>query len=1167
MDDCPSKEELSRKITVLEEEIRRLKSASGADAEKHRQVLQSIEEGYYELDLKGNIVSFNLAAGSLLGYAPHEIAGMNFRNCTSAVTARRMIDVFHGIYETGHPGRMVNYDVICKDGSIRSHEISAGLMRDDTGKPTGFHVIVHDITARKHSETLLKKSEERYRAIFENTGNATVLIAKDTTILLANSKFENLTGYTKTEMEGKLSWTVFIDPQDLDRMKRYHYERRKDDSSAPHFYEFRLLNRKGETREIFLTVALIPNSNESVASCMDVTDRKRAEEALRRSEERYRTILDTMDEAYFECDLRGSYTYVNEAHGKILGYAREELLGMNHQDCTSAETAKRAYEIFNAIYRTGHQRTIADYEVIRKDGKQIIVELSASLLRGDSGEAIGFRGLGRDVTQRIAADRALKESERKYRLLAENLRDVIWILDADLKFVYVSPSVFQLRGYTPEEVMQQPLDQVLAPESYRKATELFSLERMMAPSKSRQGKDWKMNLDLELLRKDGSTVWTEVTLSIFYDDNGRPEGLLGITHDISDRKKADAALRESEERYRTIFEHTATANIIVSEDTTILLANSNFEQITGYTREDVENKMSWTDFVMEEDLEKMKQRHMQRRTDPGKVISSYEFKGKTRSGEVRDFYMSVSIIPETCESVASLIDTTDRNKAIEALGQSEERFRDLARLLPETVFETNAKGQFSFVNEISLERFGYTSQEVEKGIHILDVMAPEDHEQILKDYMRIMRGERPGLSEYIARKKDGTRFPALVHTTPIYRNGGYTGQRGFLIDITEKKNLEEQLMRSEKLKAIGTLAGGIAHDFNNLLMGLLGNITLMLMNLDESHPFHIRLKNMETYVQHGSDLTRQLLGFARGGKYEVKSTDLGVFVHRSAQLFGRTKKEIRMHCKVDDDLWAVEVDRGQMEQVMLNLFVNAWQAMPGGGDIYLSVENVVLCQQEASPFNINPGRFVKITVTDTGVGMDEATIAHIFEPFFSTKQRGRGTGLGLASVYGIIKNHGGFILVRSEKAVGTSFMVHLPASTKCVEQVRKTADPIHKGSETVLLIDDEQMILDIGTHMLESLGYKVLTASGGSKGIEIFDRNMADIDLVLLDMIMPGIGGRDTFTALRRRNTNLKVLLLSGYSLDGQAGEILAQGCSGFIQKPFTMAELSKKLRQVLEAP
>ena len=575
--------------------------------------------------------------------------------------------------------------------------------------------------------------------------------------------------------------------------------------------------------------------------------------------------------------------------------------------------------------------------------------------------------------------------------------------------------------------------------------------------------------------------------------------------------------------------------------------------------------MSWTSFVAEEDLEIMKQRHTLRRTDPGAVISAYEFKARVRSGEIRNLYMSVSMIPGTRESVASLIDMTDRRKAEDALRQSEERFRDLARLLPETVFEMDTSGKVTFINEISLERFGFTLEDLERGVNVLDVMAPHDHERAIRNYTRVMQGERLGLNEYTARKKDGTTFPVLIHTTPICREGEYVGLRGFLVDVTEKKSLEEQLMRAQKLEAIGTLAGGIAHDFNNLLMGILGNISLMLMHYDESHAFHDRLKSMEEYVQRGSGLTKQLLGFARGGKYEVKPTDLGEFVRRSAEMFGRTKREIRIHHKSSEDLWAVEVDRGQMEQVMLNLFVNSWQAMPGGGDLYLSVENAQLTDDEVSPYGIGPGRFVKVTVTDTGIGMDEAIKARIFEPFFSTKERGRGTGLGLASVYGIIKNHGGFVLVESEKDIGTSFMVYLPASQKVIEREKQASEKIHTGRETILVIDDEEMIVEVGAGMLESLGYRVLTANGGRQGLQIFDQNRETIDLVILDMIMPDFGGRETFEALRRQDPGVKVLLSSGYSLDGQAKEILTGGCRGFIQKPFTMAELSKKIRHILD--
>jgi len=254
-----------------------------------------------------------------------------------------------------------------------------------------------------------------------------------------------------------------------------------------------------------------------------------------------------------------------------------------------------------------------------------------------------------------------------------------------------------------------------------------------------------------------------------------------------------------------------------------------------------------------------------------------------------------------------------------------------------------------------------------------------------------------------------------------------------------------------------------------------------------------------------------------------------------------------------------------MDQVFLNLFVNAWQAMPEGGDIFISLENSVLGEDEVAPHGLRPGRYVKITVTDTGVGMPPEILSRVFEPFFTTKERGRGTGLGLASVYGIVKNHGGFILVDSEKDVGTSFTIYLPASDKTPEKEEKKDEGVEKGSGTVLLVDDEDMILSVGRGMLERLGYTVIAAQGGREGVRLFGENAGKIDLVILDMVMPEFSGRETFEAMRRQDPGVKVLLSSGYSLDGQARQLMDSGCNGFIQKPFTMAELSKKISEILK--
>jgi signal transduction histidine kinase len=382
-----------------------------------------------------------------------------------------------------------------------------------------------------------------------------------------------------------------------------------------------------------------------------------------------------------------------------------------------------------------------------------------------------------------------------------------------------------------------------------------------------------------------------------------------------------------------------------------------------------------------------------------------------------------------------------------------------------------------------------------------------------------------------------------------------------------KKKLEAQLLHAQKMEAIGTMAGGIAHDFNNLLMGIMGNVSLILLDAPPNHPHYNELKNIEQCVQSGADLTRQLLGFAMGGKYEVIPTNLNQIIKKSSEMFSRTRKEITIHEKYETAPWPVEVDPGQLEQVLVNLYVNAWEAMPGGGDLYLQTENVTLNETEVKPYNVKQGNYVKASITDTGVGMDEETRQRIFEPFFTTRKMGRRTGLGLASVYGIIKNHDGFIQVHSQKGKGTTFYIYLPASEKEIVKEKELTARILKGTETVLLVDDEDFIIDVGEKLLNKMGYTVLTAKSGREAIEIYEKNKDGIDIVILDMIMPGMGGGETFDRLKKMNPGIKVLLSTGYSLDGQAAEILRRGCSGFIQKPYLMKTLSQKIRLILGKP
>ena len=506
---------------------------------------------------------------------------------------------------------------------------------------------------------------------------------------------------------------------------------------------------------------------------------------------------------------------------------------------------------------------------------------------------------------------------------------------------------------------------------------------------------------------------------------------------------------------------------------------------------------------------------------------------------------------------------TDRRRAEEQIRESEERYRILFDLSPQAIALTEFhSGRLLDVNARFLEITGYEKGDV-IGRSTADLFySPEDRQRFL-DEMEASGAVR-GL-ETVYRARDGTTIQALVFSRRIQLDQGPVLLTIFL-DMTRQKRLEAQLQQAQRLESIGTLAGGIAHDFNNLLMGIQGRTSLMLADLDGAHPHREQLESIEELVRSASDLTRQLLGFARGGKYEVKPTDLNELVSRSAEMFGRTRKDIRITLALPDDTPTVEADRRQIEQVLFNLFVNASHAMPGGGEIRIATGSVFLDEKEAPLRQANPGRYAFIRVADTGTGMDRATLQRIFDPFFTTKEVGRGTGLGLASAYGIVKNHGGFIEVTSTPGRGTTFQIHLPATATPVTESREPDRGLSLGSGTILIVDDERMVADVGAKMIEKLGYEALVARSGEEALDLYRKEGQRIDLVVLDMVMPGMGGGETFDRLRAMHPDVRVILSSGYSMEGRAMEILDRGCKGFIQKPFDLHELSARLEEVLGA-
>ena len=655
--------------------------------------------------------------------------------------------------------------------------------------------------------------------------------------------------------------------------------------------------------------------------------------------------------------------------------------------------------------------------------------------------------------------------------------------------------------------------------------------------------------------------------------------IIFLVVNIYRRKRAESALEKSEKRLRTVFEAAKNVSFVMTEITRkqarILEFSPGAEQIFGYSREEIIGQPVTVLYPPEnEDKALAAMKSMQR--------EKTKFSGETilRRKDGEQFPVLFSTFPlfnEGGSLVASLgvsIDITQLWQARKALQQSEKHFRELFDSVSDLIYTHDLDGRFTSVNLALVKTFGYEQEEF-LGRKITDFMKPEFKPLFESKYLSPIksRGYSKGITSYFT--KDGREVYIEYHCSQVKPENGDPYVSGIGRNVTERvlaagklKKLQQQMNQAQKMEAIGVLAGGIAHDFNNLLMGIQGTASLLLVKIDSHHPDYQKLKNIEHCVQSGSELTKQLLGFARGGKYEVKPIDLNELIEKQIQMFGRTKKEITIHEKYYQDLWTVEVDRGQIEQCLLNLYINSWQAMPGGGDLYVQTENVILGEDYPAPFAFTPGKYVKISVTDTGAGMDDVTRQRIFEPFFTTKGMGRGTGLGLASVYGIIKNHGGIINVYSEEGEGTTFSIYLPASKTdgivAPGAEDQKEDEIQPGTETLLLVDDEAIILEVGGQMLEVMGYQVMTANSGKKALEMYRANRDQIDMVILDMIMPDMCGGDTYDQLKILNPEVKALLSSGYSFNGQSRDILERGCRGFIQKPFKLQQLSQKIREIL---
>ncbi|MFH0998712.1 MAG: PAS domain S-box protein [Pseudomonadota bacterium] len=1062
----PTYEELEQRVhelKIVESKSKRAEAALWASEEKYRTILESIEEAYFEVDLKGNFTFFNDSLSIILGYSRDELMGKNNRDYMPPRTSKEILNLFGQIYKTGKPLRKHAYEVIKKDGTQGFHELAASLIQDKDGKPIGFRGIAHDVTERKRAEEALQQAHD------------------------------------------ELEHSVAMRTTELARINE----------------ELRL----------------------------DITERKKAEDALRESERKYRELFELSPVGIFKTNSKGQALFANPEMARIVGADSPQEAIDKFQDLTKDlyVDPNRRNEFIELMKDKGEVENF-EFEAKALNGKRLWLSMNARAREKLSNGTFIIDGFNADITERKQAEEAMRESREELAEIFSMSLDMICIADINTAtFLKVNPAFNRILGYSEQDFLSRPFLEFIHPDDV--------LPTLTTIKERLQKGEAVINFINRYRCKDGTYRWLEWV--------SHPIPKRGVTfavaHDITERKRAEEILQKSEKKLQAVFDHSPVGLILLDNHSVVLDCNLHFANTFGVRREEYigQNLLDgipegpvrqiFVDAIFDDDVHHYEGPH-------ASILNG------------KQLYISIScekITPDLL--IAIIMDFTERKQTEDALRESEEKFRLTYSSSPDAVTISRLdNGLYVDINEGFTRATGYTREEVigKASLEINIWHDPADRRKLVQGLQE--NGYIENL-EFQFRRKDGSMITALMSARVISLKG-VPHLISIVRDITERKLFESKLQQAQKFEAIGTLAGGVAHDFNNLLMGIQGRASLISWDLEISHPHREHIHAIEEYIRSAASLTQQLLGFARGGKYEVKPVDMNELVHGSSAMFGRTKKEIRIHTKYQASPLVVDADRGQIEQVLLNMYVNAWQAMPlEGGDLYLETKIVTLDAAYCKPHQSAPGRYVKVSITDTGAGMDEATRLRIFDPFFTTKEMGRGTGLGLASAFGIIKNHNGMITVYSEIGYGTTFSIYLPVSNKEACQEVSIEGQLIKGSATILLVDDEALIIDVGLAMLERLGYHVMVSRGGQEAVKVISDMGNEIDLVILDMIMPGMDGGTTFDRIREIQPMMPVLLSSGYAIDGHADEIMRRGCNGFIQKPYNISELSQKIRKVLD--
>ncbi|MEW6112660.1 MAG: PAS domain S-box protein [Thermodesulfobacteriota bacterium] len=1040
-----------------------------------------------------------------------------------------------------------------KDGTIFPAEVSSAIFPNANGEQRT-SMSIRDVSASKKAEEALRQSEQKYRLIVENMHDVVYQTDMEGRVILGSPSSKLLLGYAPEELVGTKLSALYAVPEERNRFLKLLTE-----SGSVTNFEAELMRKDGSRVWVSTNARLLTDEKGKAIGVegvtRDISARRRAEESLRESEERFRLAFENANIGVCLVTPQGRMLKVNNQMCAMFGYSRSELETMTVNDIAHPEDVGLSPRFMKQAKSGGVDRAEFEKRYIHKDGHLVWGRVSSSLVRDREGNPLYFVSHVQDLTEGKRAEEAAKDSEERYRHLVEMSPDGVAV-HQEGRLVFVNPAGARMMGAeSPEQLIGKPIQGIVHPEHWEQASK--RIQRML------KGETGLYPVEDRYVKLDGTPFPVEVMASpLTY---GGKLAVQVVVRDITDRKRAEQALRESEERYRYVVEniedfictHDLQGNLLfVSSAPARLLgldpANMVGTNLRSYLVPEVRHQFDdLLDTVIRD----------------GRASGLMLVQVGSREKRIMEYHNTLHTGPDGEPIVIGIArDVTERRRAEQALRESQERYQELFNESKDGVYVIDRDGRLREANQAFCDILGYAKDDIVGQDIRFTYINPSDRDRFVQAIE-----ERGFLKDYplVLRSKDGKEMDCLL-TSSVRRAGDGTviGYQGILRDITEQRNLQNQLLQAQKMEAIGTLAGGVAHDFNNVLQVVLGYSELILGDERLPRDYKADLEKIRESAKRGADLVHRLLTFSRKAEIKVQPLNLNRRINEMRKMLGRTiPKMIDIQLILAEDLAAINADPTQIDQVLMNLAVNARDAMPEGGKLIIETANVFLDEDYARMhLDAKSGRHVLLMVTDTGSGMDKDTLEHIFEPFYTTKAVGEGTGLGLAMVHGIVQHHGGHVRCYSEQGEGTTFKIYFPALASEEGPKEAFASPMPRGgSETILLVDDEELIRDLGSRMLTRAGYDVVTASNGEDALKAFHQRGNEISLVILDLVMPGMGGKECLAKLLEVDPKVRVLIASGFAVNGPTRETIESGAKGYVRKPFDTRQLLGTVRTALD--